>query len=84
MKGDHIIDHLLPYHYTVSMGEPVRKVTVNLPADVLTRAQELTGKGITGTLVEGLLEIQRRQKRSALRRLRGRIRVNLDLEETRR
>jgi hypothetical protein len=66
------------------MAEPVKKVTVNLPAKLLDRARENTGLGITETIVRGLEELERRQKRSALRALRGTIRVELDLDKTRR
>jgi UPF0288 family protein (methanogenesis marker protein 3) len=66
------------------MNERVRKITVNVPADVLENATRATGKGVTLTVVEGLREIERRAKRSALRSLQGRIRLELDLEETRR
>jgi hypothetical protein len=65
------------------MGAKLRKITVNLPADTLERAVAITGKGITPTLVEGLHEIERRSKRSALRWLRGKVRFALDLETTR-
>ncbi|MSP25894.1 MAG: hypothetical protein EXR75_12190 [Myxococcales bacterium] len=61
-----------------------RKVTVNLPEDALARAMAITGKGITETLIEGLNDIERLAKLSALRRLRGKIRFDLDLERTRR
>jgi hypothetical protein len=71
-------------HYTARMSAKLRKVTVNLPADALQRAVAITGKGITPTIVEGLQEIERRAKRSALRRLRGKVRFALDLEATRR
>ena len=66
------------------MGTRIKKVTVNLPADVLENARKLTGKGITPTILEGLEELQRRAKRSALRALKGKVRFALDLEETRR
>jgi hypothetical protein len=66
------------------MSERVRKITVNVPVEVLDNATRVTGKGVTLTVVEGLREIERRAKRSALRGLRGRIRFKLDLEETRR
>lgn len=42
---------------------------------------ETTGTGITETLIAGLEELERSQKRSALRTLRGRIRFDLDLEK---
>ena len=61
----------------------LRKMTVNAPADILADAKQITGKGITDTIIDGLRELQRSNKRSALRRLRGKIRVALDLEETR-
>jgi hypothetical protein len=66
------------------MGDAVRKITVNLPAAELDRAMKLTGKGLTPTLLEGLRELERRAKRSALRKLRGKVRFELDLDRTRR
>jgi hypothetical protein len=66
------------------MAAAVRKVTVNLPEEALERAMRVTGKGITETIVEGLREVERRQHRSALRGLKGKVRIDLDLEETRR
>jgi hypothetical protein len=78
------IDHTDMASYTAGMGAKLRKVTVNLPVDTLQRAVAITGKGITPTILEGLHEIERRAKRSALRRLRGKVRIALDLEATRR
>lgn len=66
------------------MGERIRKITVNVPADVLESATRATGKGVTLTVIEGLRELERGARRSALRALRGKIRFELDLEETRR
>jgi hypothetical protein len=66
------------------MGESLRKVTVNLPARALESAMKITGKGLTPTLIEGLAEIEKREQRSALRRLRGKVRFDLVLDETRR
>jgi hypothetical protein len=65
------------------MGATLRKVTVNLPEELLERAQALTGKGITETLIEGLRELERGRRLSALRKLKGKIRLDLDLNETR-
>lgn len=61
-----------------------RKITVNLPREALARAQKLTGKGVTATLTEALQALEHQQKRGALRRLRGKISFDLDLEKTRR
>jgi len=65
------------------MTKTSKKVTVNVPADVLDRARTITKRGITETIVEGLLELDRQRKRSALRALRGDVRFELDLEKTR-
>ncbi len=61
-----------------------RKITVNLPRETLARAQRLTGKGVTATLVEALAALERQEKRTALRSLRGKVAFELDLEKTRR
>jgi hypothetical protein len=66
------------------MAQPVKKITANLPAELLARAQRATGLGITETLVAGLEELERTRQRSALRGLRGRVRFELDLDATRR
>jgi hypothetical protein len=59
------------------MADAVRKVTVNLPKKPLAAAMRITGKGLTPTLVEGLLELEKRAKRSALRNLKGKVRFEL-------
>lgn len=66
------------------MREPTKKITANLPAKLLERAQNTTGLGITETLVAALEELDRTRKRSALRLLRGKINIDLDLKKTRR
>lgn len=66
------------------MSAASTKVTVNLPKETLARARTATGKGITATIVEGLEELENRSHRSALRALRGKIRIDLDLPEARR
>jgi len=62
----------------------VRKITVNVPADILEDATRITRKGVTDTVVEGLTELKRRESRSALRALRGRVRFELNVDRTRR
>lgn len=83
MEHDHIPGHIRPYDYTVRMGA-LRKITANIPENILANAQRVTGKGITLTLVEGLKALDRDARRSALRRLRGKVAFDLDLERTRR
>jgi hypothetical protein len=66
------------------MSEQTRKITVNVPVRVLQNAVRVNGKGVTLTVIEGLEEIDRRAKRTALRALRGKVRFELDLKATRR
>jgi hypothetical protein len=61
-----------------------KKITVNVPAATLAHAMRITGKGITETLLEGLREIERREGRASLRKLRGKVEFDLDLNKTRR
>lgn len=78
-----LLDQPRPYDHTARRMR-TRKITVNVPAHVLENAVKITGKGVTPTVIEGLEELERRAKRSALRALRGKVRFELDLKETRR
>jgi len=43
----------------------------------------ITGKGLTATLLEALWELERGARRSALRKLRGKVRFDLPMDSTR-
>ncbi len=60
-----------------------RRVTANLSGELLDAAQEVTGKGITETIIEGLQQIQRRRFFERAMKLRGKLRLRVDLEESR-
>lgn len=66
------------------MKNATTKVTVSLPTAVLRRARGITGRGITDTILAGLEALDRKERRNALRALKGRVRIDLDLEKTRR
>jgi hypothetical protein len=51
----------------------IRRITANLPADLLEKAQAATGQGITETLVEGLQAILRKSALEKAKRLQGKI-----------
>ncbi len=65
------------------MASVLQKVTVNVPAKLLERARATTGRGITETIVMGLEELERRRRLAELGRLRGKVRFELDLQDTR-
>lgn len=67
------------YHNT----DHFKRVTVNLPKQLLDDGQALTEKGITETLVAGL-ELLRRQKAYKMaRQLKGKLCLDLDLDLSR-
>lgn len=61
-----------------------QKVTAHLPVDLLQRAQEVTGQGVTETLKRGLEELTTADAYRRLRALRGKVKFSIDLEELRR
>jgi len=61
----------------------MRKITLQLPADLLERAQALTGKGITETVRLGLERLTVAQAYEGLRKLRGKVHLKVDLDELR-
>jgi hypothetical protein len=60
-----------------------RKITVEVPADLLRRAQKSTGDGITGTIRKGLELVAAGRAYEELRRLRGKLPFALNLRELR-
>jgi hypothetical protein len=61
----------------------IKRVTANLPESLLAEAMEVTGKGITETLVEGLHLVRRRRAYDRAMALKGRLRLDIDLEVSR-
>ncbi|MGQ0663522.1 MAG: hypothetical protein ACT4P2_08015 [Pseudomonadota bacterium] len=62
----------------------VKKITAHVPAALLRRARVATGKGITETVRLGLDLLASAKAAQELRRLRGKVRLDLDLAELRR
>ncbi len=63
--------------------EKIRKITVHVPADLLNRARESSGSGITETVREGLRLVAARQAFDDLRKLKGKVKLAIDLEALR-
>ena len=62
----------------------IKKITAHVPAEVLRRARLVTGKGITETVRQGLDLLAAAKAAQELRRLKGKVRLDLDLAELRR
>jgi hypothetical protein len=68
----------------VSLGMPAaRKITVEIPPELLQKAQSATGSGITQTVCTGLQLVAASQAYEKLRQLRGKVRFSLTAAELR-
>ncbi len=75
---------LTAIHTVVSIGiMTTRRVTANLPEELLETAMTVTGKGITETLVEGLEQVQRRRFFERAMSLGGKLKLEVDVEKAR-
>jgi len=57
--------------------ENARKITIEVPPELLEKAQRATGSGITQTVRTGLQLVAASQSYARLRRLRGKVRFTL-------
>ena len=61
--------------------EAARKITVEVPADLLRKAQEASGTGITQTVRAGLAVIAASRAYTRLLQLRGKVRFSRKLAD---
>ncbi len=61
-----------------------KKITAHVPTETLRRARAATGKGITETVRLGLDLLASAKAAEGLRRLRGKLSLELDVAELRR
>lgn len=61
--------------------ETARKITIEVPPELLAKAQLASGSGITQTVRAGLELLAASQAYSRLRELRGKVQFSLTLEE---
>ena len=55
-----------------------RKITVEIPSELLRKAQKSTGAGVTATIRRGLELVAASRAYEELRRLRGRVKFSVD------
>jgi hypothetical protein len=67
----------------VSISIMTKRITANLPDELLQEAMEVTGKGITDTLIEGLWRVRRTRAFAKAQALRGKIALKIEVEESR-
>ena len=65
------------------MAATTQKITVEVPSDLLERAQKATGEGVTSTVREGLRVLASRHAQRELTKHRGKVKFTLDLDALR-
>ena len=68
---------------SISVMTKARRVTANLPEPLLAEAMEVTGRGITETLIAGLNLVRRARAYEKALALRGKVRLRVDLDASR-
>jgi hypothetical protein len=61
--------------------ETARKITVEVPSDLLQKAQRASGAGITQTVRTGLRLVAASRTYARLRQLRGKVRFSRTMAE---
>lgn len=60
---------------------PARKITIEIPEELLEKAQKATGSGITQTVRTGLQLVAASETYDRLLELRGKVKFSLTWEE---
>jgi hypothetical protein len=60
-----------------------RKITIEVPEDLIDRALRSSGEGVTATIRRGLELVAAGQAYEDLKALRGKLRLGIDLERLR-
>ena len=63
--------------------EADKKITVHVPEELLRKARKQTGQGISATVRQGLKLVAAGQTFQRLRELRGKVTLNVDMDELR-
>ncbi len=61
----------------------LKRITANLPADLLREATAVTDRGITDTIVFGLQLVKRTSAYQKAQKLKGKINIDVDLNISR-
>lgn len=56
----------------------MKRITANIPQELLEKAQKISGEGITETLVKGLELVCRTEAAALAKKLKGKVHLDLD------
>jgi hypothetical protein len=76
-------DHTYTHQYQRMSSPAIKRVTVNLPRALLEDAGEVTGVGMTETIVQGLQLLARRRAYTKAMALKGKLDLRIDLDAAR-
>ena len=62
---------------------PARKITVQLPAELIEKAQRSSGQGLTATIRRGLELVAAGRAYDDVRQLRGKVKFSIDWRKLR-
>jgi hypothetical protein len=60
-----------------------KKIATNIPAELLDEAVELSGLNQTATIIEGLKELIRKERRKLFLSLEGKVDISYDVKKSR-
>lgn len=60
-----------------------QKITIEVPTDLLDEARAATGEGVTGTVREGLKILASRRAQREFMKLRGKVKLRVDVNRLR-
>jgi Arc/MetJ-type ribon-helix-helix transcriptional regulator len=61
----------------------MRKITVEVPEELIASVQASAGMGLTETIREALEQMRQRQVQNEVRKLRGKVKFSMTLDELR-
>lgn len=71
---------MILYMYQI---QTAKRITLNLPAQLLKEAQKVTGKNMTETIITGLEMLRRVRAYDLALQLKGKLKLEIDLEGSR-
>jgi hypothetical protein len=83
MRPDDLDAHTYAGQYQRMSSPAIKRVTVNLPRALLEDAAEVTGVGMTETIVQGLQLLARRRAYTKAMALKGKLDLRIDLDAAR-
>jgi len=71
------------YSRQYSGMDRIKRITANLPEDLIKEAVSVTGKNLTDTLIEGLRMVKRTAAFEKAQKLKGKLKLEIDLGTSR-